>query len=58
MSKKQIFALVLIGLCAIIFILNRGSVSVHLLVTQINAMKSLVFLTFTAIGVAIGVLLK
>ena len=58
MSKKQIFALVLIGLCAIIFILNRGSVSVHLLVTQINAMKSLVFLAFTAIGVAIGVLLK
>ena len=58
MSKKQIFALVLIGLCAIIFILNRGSVSVHVLVTQINAMKSLVFLAFTAIGVAIGVLLK
>lgn len=58
MSKKQIFALVLIGLCAIIFILNRGSVSVHLLFAQIDAMKSLVFLAFTAIGVAIGVLLK
>ena len=58
MSKKQIFALVLIGLCAIVFIVNRGNVSVHVLVTQINAMKSLVFLAFTAIGVAIGVLLK
>lgn len=58
MSKKQVIALVLIGLCAIIFILNRGSVSVQLLITQINAMKSLVFLAFTAIGVVIGVLLK
>ncbi len=58
MSRKLLFALVLLGLVVIVIVLNRGSVDVNLLVTQISALKSLAFLGFVAIGVAIGVLLK
>lgn len=60
MTKKHIWALVLIGLCAIVLILNtRGSkVSVNLIVDTFSAVRSLVFLAFIAIGVVIGVLFK
>ena len=63
MGKKMLFALVLIGLCALVLVLNTRSslldreVSIDLLVTKVNMLKSLAFLLFTATGVAIGVLL-
>ena len=58
MSKKMIFALVLMVLAVIIFIVNRDRTTVDLLVTTVNQAKSFVFLGFTALGVVIGVLLK
>lgn len=58
MSKKLLVALVLIGLTVIVLLMNRGSVEVNVLVTEINGLKSLIFLAFTALGVVIGVLLK
>ncbi|MFH0953583.1 MAG: hypothetical protein V1873_04570 [Verrucomicrobiota bacterium] len=58
MNKKLLAALVLIGLTVIVLLMNRGSVEVNVLVTQVSGLKSLVFLFFAAIGVVIGVLLK
>lgn len=61
MDRKKIIALVLIGVIAVVLIVNRGmmdAIRIDLLVTTISASKSLVLLGFTALGVAIGVLLK
>ena len=58
MTKKHIWALVLIGLAAVVLILNRGKVSVDLLVCTVDGIKSLVFLGFIAFGVLIGILFK
>lgn len=58
MTKKLLIALILIGLTVLVLVFNRGTVSVDLLITQLSAQKSLVFLVFTAVGVVIGVLLK
>jgi len=58
MSKKLLWALVIMALSVIVLIFNRGSVSVDLLFAQVSALKSIVFLVFMGIGVAIGVLLK
>jgi uncharacterized integral membrane protein len=58
MSKKQIWALVLIGLCAVVLVWNRGAVSVDLVFTTVTAMKGLVFLGCIAVGVIIGILLR
>lgn len=58
MSKNTIYALILIALLSIIFVLNRGRVDVNFIVVKFSVLKSLVFLSFTAMGVLIGVLLK
>lgn len=59
MSSKQIWALVLIGLCAVVLVLNsRGSISVNLIVTSVAAAKPLVLLAFISVGVLIGILFK
>jgi uncharacterized integral membrane protein len=58
MKKQSIYALILIALLMVVFIVNRGKTDVNLLVTQVSALKSLVFLGFTAVGVVIGILLK
>ena len=58
MNKHQLIALVLIAICVVVFVLTRGSVEVNLIVTKVRAASSFVFLGFTAVGVAIGVLLK
>ena len=64
MSKKLLFALALIGLCALVLVINTRStiidreVSIDLLVTTVKMLKSLAFLLFAAVGVAIGVLLQ
>ncbi len=58
MSKKVLYALVIIALLVIVLIFNRGTVSINLLVDDVNFLKSMAFLMFTAIGVVIGVLLK
>ena len=58
MSKKTIWALVLLGLTVIVIVFNRGHDSVDIVFTDISGLKSLVFLTFTSIGVVIGLLLS
>lgn len=58
MNKQLLSALLLLAVCVIIMLVNRGSVGVNLIVGEISAMKSLVFLAFTGMGVVIGVLLK
>lgn len=59
MTRKLLTALILIGLTVLVLVFNaRGpSVSVNLGFASVSGMKSLVFLCFTAIGVAIGVLI-
>ena len=58
MNRKHIWALVLIGIIAVILILTRGNTSVNLVVTDLKGSTSLVLLGFTAIGVVIGTLFK
>ena len=58
MTKKLLWALILICVCVIVIVMNRGSMSLNLVVTKVSAIESFVFLGFTAAGVAIGLLLK
>ena len=58
MTKKLLWALILICLCVIMIVVNRDSMSLNLLVTQVRTAESFVLLGFTAAGVAIGLLLK
>lgn len=58
MNRQTTLALVLIAVLAIVFIFNRGTVSVNLLLVEFSTLKALVFLGFTAMGTLIGLLLK
>jgi uncharacterized integral membrane protein len=58
LNRNSIVALILIALLILLFIFNRGTVDVHLLVGEVKTLKALVFLAFSAVGVAIGLLLK
>jgi hypothetical protein len=63
MSKKLTFALILIGVCALVLVYNTRytiidrNISIDLLVASVKMLKSLAFLLFLSIGVVIGVLL-
>ncbi len=57
MNKKLLYALLLLGVVVITLLFNSGKVEVSLIFTEFHALKSLVFLGFTACGVVIGVLL-
>jgi uncharacterized integral membrane protein len=58
MNKGLLWAMLILVLAVLVLIFNKGSVSVNLLVCDISAMKSIVFLAFISVGVAIGVLIK
>jgi len=59
MNKSLLWALLILVLVVLILIFNHsGRVDVNLIVTDITALKSIVFLAFVSIGVAIGVLIK
>ena len=60
MTKRLLWALLLIAISVIILILNAGGrVSIVLLpAIDINAVKSIAFLIFLSMGVVIGLLLK
>jgi hypothetical protein len=58
MSKKMIWALVLIAAVVIVLVISRGNAEVNLIFTKVKAAASLVYLAFTAVGVAIGLMLK
>lgn len=58
MNKGVLWAMLILVVAILILIFNKGSVSVNLLVCDISAMKSIVFLGFISVGVAIGLLIK
>ena len=58
MSKKLIYALVLIGLAVVVMLLTKGTARVNLIVDVISAPTSMVLLGSLSVGVVIGLLLK
>ncbi|MDD4872462.1 MAG: hypothetical protein PHR77_18075 [Kiritimatiellae bacterium] len=58
MKKGLIWAMLILVLSVLVLIFNKGNVNVNLLICDISAMKSIVFLAFISVGVAIGVLIK
>lgn len=58
MSKGRIVALLIVVLTIVVLLFNKGSVDVNLVVTAKPFLKSLTFLSFTTIGVIVGILLK
>lgn len=58
MSKRLLYALLILTVATIVLIFNRGDISVDLIFTEIKAIKSLVFLSFMGIGVIVGVLMR
>ncbi len=58
MSRSKLIGLILIGLVALIAVLNHGSVNLHLIVTTVRVAESVLILSCAAVGVVIGLLLK
>lgn len=61
MDTKKIIALILIGLLAVVLIVNRGlldRVTIDLVITSVRASISMILLGATALGVMIGILIK
>jgi hypothetical protein len=58
MNKSLIWALVLIALCALFFIFTGGRTKIEIFTLAFSMKTSIALLLFTAIGTAIGVLLK
>ena len=58
MNKNLIVALVLIGLTVIVLLITKGDAKVNILFTVIQGAASFVYLSFIALGVVIGMLLK
>jgi hypothetical protein len=58
MSKKVLWALIILAVTVVVLIFNHGKVDVNLLFTRVSCLKSIAFLVFTGIGVAIGALLR
>ncbi|MFW6152289.1 MAG: hypothetical protein ACOC6C_04880 [Verrucomicrobiota bacterium] len=62
MSKRMLWALILIAACAIVFVANAGKhASVRLIPgidLSIDGMSALIYLAFVITGVIIGSLLK
>lgn len=62
MSKRLLWALILIAACVLIFVANAGDdISVRLvpgIKLAIHGMGALVYMGFVIIGIVIGVLIK
>ncbi len=62
MSKRMLWALLLIAACVIIFVANASERASVLLIPgldlSINGMSALIYLSFVIIGVILGFLLK
>jgi hypothetical protein len=58
MSKKIVWALIILAVCVVIFIFNRDVVKVDLLVKTIKTTEGLVLFIFTGLGILVGLLLK
>jgi hypothetical protein len=58
MSKGRVAALLIVALLIVVLIFNKGDVNINVLFTTIAPLKSMAFLSFAAIGVIVGILLK
>jgi uncharacterized integral membrane protein len=58
MTRNVMIALILIVLCVVFLIVNRGTVTVSFVFAEIKAWASAVYLVFIVVGVVIGTLLK
>lgn len=58
MSRKLIWALLLIALCVLVFIFTGGSTTVEIFDLSFKLKTSLALLLFTGVGITIGALLK
>ncbi len=58
MKGRLVWALVLLALCGVVLIINRGAISVQLPFYEWQTLKSAAFLAFIAVGVVIGLLLS
>lgn len=58
MSKGLLWGLILLGLCVVLIIFNRGRVDINFLVGTVSVLKSIAFLVCLGLGIVIGLLLK
>jgi hypothetical protein len=58
MSKGRVVALLIVAVLIVVFLFTKGNVDVNVLFRTITPRASLAFLSFTAIGVVVGILLK
>jgi len=58
LSKHLLIALMLIGVTVVVLLFNTNTITLELLVTSIRTSAALIYLGFTAAGVAIGLLLR
>lgn len=58
MSKGRVVALLIMAMLIVVLLFTKGSVDVNVLFTTITPRASLAFLSFTGIGVVVGILLK
>ena len=59
MNKKMLYALLLLAVAMLVLIFNaRSTETINLVFDKVNAIKSLIYLSFMGVGVVIGLLLK
>lgn len=59
MSRKLLMALILIALTVVVLLLNNsGSIKLDLGITDLNLATAMALLSFTSVGVVIGLLLR
>jgi hypothetical protein len=58
MSKTLLIGLIILGLTVVVLLFQRGSMDLNLVFATYSLSKALTLLSFTTIGVAVGLLLK
>jgi hypothetical protein len=58
MSKRTLYGWMLLALVVLIFIFTKGDTTINLCGARISYYTSIVLMSFTGMGVAIGVLLR
>lgn len=58
MSKRMLWALLLIGLTVLVLIFNTGRESIDLVLFDVRTVKAVIYLVFLGVGVTIGALLR
>mgnify|MGYP006306459659 CR=1 FL=1 len=58
MKKNYLYVLLIIALVVILMMLNHDNMTVDIAFAKIKTKESLIYFTFTSIGICIGTLLK